>query len=697
MKFKLPKFLQRSARKSMVSGGSWSTIGSLSDNTFRDWIDPRYTYNGWVAKAISLRANAVASSHFDLFQRKKGGDEVIIKEHPLLTLLDDVNPYFTRNDLFQRLSAHLDLYGNEYWWIVRGSDKKPYEIYPLDPLRVMPIRDPDKYVIGYTYMQINGTPKTIPAKDIIHFKQFNPFDDIFGISSIEIAAGLILTDRYRNAWSKNYFKNSAMPDVIIEVPAELGPDQVAAIRQDWINEFSGTDRVGKPAVLHSGTKVNALQKSIADMQIVAQQNSSRDDILAMFGVPKVMLGLLENVNLANATTAEGIFRNWTIYPINMNIASTINEFLLPQFEGEQDYTTKSAVVYYMVPSKVVLSDKDTTERNKILFEDGIITKNEWRASEGLATVDEGDMYYEQPKDPVPQNQDTQPADNGDLSKTNDDLATFIRKRIKQSVRKDLTSLPKQQRMSPEKFEQTGSSLKAKQDAIENKYIDAMKDAVKGLLEQQVTRALHNVESPSKAFKALLNKKRELKATIDLMTPLIEAVLAERGEATMQEVNSPTAWDDNTEAVNAYIKNNTNKLASSMTDTTMEAIRSAVAEGFAAGEGIAGIKKRIQESKDLGDYRAETIALSETHRASAFAELEALKQSKLVISKIWFTAQDERVCPQCNAMNGVEVGIDEPFIAEADLDAMNIKNYEGDIQIAMLHPRCRCTIIPVLIQ
>ena len=721
MKFQWPKFFQKAALKSYeVFGGTWTTLGGASDDVKSERVRPTDVYKGWTAASILLKADSVAASNFELYQLKDSGDEILIREHDLLTLLNDVNPYFTRYWLFQRLSAHLDLYGNEYWWIVRGKDGKPFELFPLDPTLVMPVSDPKTYVSGYKYQQKDGGMVVFPAKDIVHFKDFNPFDDTLGMSTIDIAGDIILTDKYLNLWSKNYYKNSAMPDVVLEVPTELNEDQIARIRQDWIAQFSGVNRIGNVAVMHSGSKVTGLQKSLGDMQLVQQQNNYRDNILAMFRTPKSMLGLMEDVNLASARTTESTYQKRAVYPRNLNICSTINEFLIYQFESNQNENTKGTQRFVLRPKLEIVSDQENTNRNNMMYAQGIITKNEWRASEGKPPIDGGDTFINDK--PI----ETDNSAEEDDAILNEDTKSF-RGLIEQSIKgmklekKDVIDdviaaitekepaapemskrtqlmqrLPRQKRMTMADFEDIGTKLKAKQDESEDRNVGKLKSAVRGLLDDQVTRALKNVEAPKKALGPLLDRKKEIKTTIDLLTPILASIIKEEGNLALAEVGKEDDnWSNNLPSVRKYLKENTKKLAGSMTDTTIEAIRSAVADGLDAEEGIAEIKDRVMMAGNLGEARAQTIALTETHRASAFAELEAFKESGVVVSKVWKTAEDERTCEDCSMMDGVEVGLEEAFLTTSDLSEIGIDNYDGDVEVAMMHPNCRCTVIPVI--
>jgi len=76
------------------------------------------------------------------------------------------------------------------------------------------------------------------------------------------------------------------------------------------------------------------------------------------------------------------------------------------------------------------------------------------------------------------------------------------------------------------------------------------------------------------------------------------------------------------------------------------------------------------------------------------EIEAWEKSGIVTSKIWYTALDERVDPDCAALHGEEIPVKGVFLGVGGATATGkVNDYEPVIG-APLHPRCRCTLLPV---
>lgn len=69
---------------------------------------------------------------------------------------------------------------------------------------------------------------------------------------------------------------------------------------------------------------------------------------------------------------------------------------------------------------------------------------------------------------------------------------------------------------------------------------------------------------------------------------------------------------------------------------------------------------------------------------------------------WFTAQDDRVSDLCASLHGKTVGVQENFFNQGDKykypsgDGSATVTFDYDaVGAPPAHPRCRCTIIPVI--
>ena len=105
----------------------------------------------------------------------------------------------------------------------------------------------------------------------------------------------------------------------------------------------------------------------------------------------------------------------------------------------------------------------------------------------------------------------------------------------------------------------------------------------------------------------------------------------------------------------------------------------LAEGLAQGQAPATIARDLRDNvTKLTNTRAKVIARTEIIRAHAEGQLDAFEElgvKELGLLAEWSTAGDDRVCPQCDELEGV---------------VMTVKEARG---LLPRHPNCRCTWVP----
>lgn len=86
-------------------------------------------------------------------------------------------------------------------------------------------------------------------------------------------------------------------------------------------------------------------------------------------------------------------------------------------------------------------------------------------------------------------------------------------------------------------------------------------------------------------------------------------------------------------------------------------------------------------------RAGLAAVSAANRAYTDMQLSVYESiPNRIVEKVWITADDEKICPGCAALDGTVAGLDKEFPIPA-----GFKPYQ-DLQGPPLHVNCRCRII-----
>lgn len=305
-----------------------------------------------------------------------------VDDSPLAELLDHPNNFMSGVEFLEMTFLHLELTGNSFWAIIRGPNKTPVEMWPLMPNQMRIVPDETEFIKGYVYTA-NGQQIPFAPEDIIHHKYSNPSDLRWGMSTVQASARAIDTDSMAADYNRKFFYNSAQPDAVLYTDKYLDEKTWLRIKDQFQNMYGGTANAHKTAVLENGLKYQAMNPNQREMEFLKSREFNRDMILAMFGVPKSVLGMDASMSRANAETAEYVFAKGTIRPKMLRLTAGIQEKLAPQFD-------KRLVVSFADP---VPEDKDFKRQERKELANLVITVNEAREDMGLDPVAGGDKLY----------------------------------------------------------------------------------------------------------------------------------------------------------------------------------------------------------------------------------------------------------------------------------------------------------------
>jgi len=300
------------------------------------------TFSSYVYACITCRAENISKASVYLHKNSIASGRTELRRHPFLDLIHKPNKF---NQSFESLlyliSVSLDLFGNAYLLIERNSSI-PYSLYfmPFQNTRILLDKE-NRKIEGYEYREGNKI-FNIPASDVIHFLIPSPSNNITGKSLVSAFNFTLDIDYYQNLFQKMFYMNNASIGLILECPENLNDEQFERLETKINQKYSGVDNSGKPLILEGGLKASSYKPSVKDVEMLPARKMIRDEILAIMRVPKIILGILEDVNYAGSREAIRIFNDYTIRPFaKLCIESKFNIFLKENYQGdlyiEMDY------------------------------------------------------------------------------------------------------------------------------------------------------------------------------------------------------------------------------------------------------------------------------------------------------------------------------------------------------------------------
>jgi SPP1 gp7 family putative phage head morphogenesis protein len=141
---------------------------------------------------------------------------------------------------------------------------------------------------------------------------------------------------------------------------------------------------------------------------------------------------------------------------------------------------------------------------------------------------------------------------------------------------------------------------------------------------------------------------------------------------------------------------------SVTADAAPQVRDTLTKGLAEGVNPRELARRLtKEVRTLQRTRAEVLARTEVINSYSEATLDRYEragQSGVTVSGEFATADDDRVCPLCESIEGTEYAVSEMRTAtfEYDTDEREPDSLGGTYPVKPpVHPQCRCAILPVI--
>lgn len=624
-------------------------------------MDRKDMYQGIVYACIDLIAKRTSTINFALVAKQTGDesfvidqDDKIIESNEIVKILRNPNKLHTYSTFMYLFSSYFMTKGEVFLWPIPSlKGDKFVQLLFLDPdcVTIHPGGNNINPIKKYSYSS-GGFTRDFQPDEIRHVYWPNPYLPLRGISPITMARLDIESELSAKEWNSKFFKNGGSPSGIFKI-ATADRDTFKDAEQKIRDKYSGSDNAFKLFILNKDSDYTPITPSQRDMEFIEQMNMSEKRIHKIFKVPSIFLGATDDAKYANVWAAKRIFNEVVIEPILRQAFEHLNEILIPK----SDKTRLKLKYENPVPEDFEYSlkkqEQDRHDRDQSFK---YMTIDEHRELSGLSPLPGGegkvlfDRYVSQGR---PQPEPTKTLKKKDLSPAESmyDAREKYLPALEEKYRKKLSK----------HFDKLVSLIKS------GKSKKAVGD------DPLVSTLAKEIWPDTTEWQGLFT---------DIAFGFSEEAINEGAVRAVQMFNLPVEFSlKNTTAI-AWLNNRIRETSDDVAQTLYNRAREVIARNIDDKVvDISKIRKEVAATiLEERDWRVERIVRTEL--LTAYAEGSAVKYEEAKVERlIWFTAEDERVCPIC-AQNHNEIVLRGTMFASGN-------THEP------AHIQCRCTTAPAI--
>lgn len=651
-----------------------------------DIFNQTYEQTSWVRAVVGVICKAVTARGYTLVPSKSNPDPANAEK--LMEFFSNCNPNDTFLEILDDITRDEYVFGNAFLEVVYGPDGKPRELWNLDATTVRVKADEHGTITGYVQSPrlTAGSRVDFEPREVIHFKLGTKGATLYGLSPLVSLILPVTVDRFAQIYNRSFFVNGAKIRGAF-IMKDATPEQVERNREYLQAKAKNPDQAHSDLVLEGEIEYKQISINQKDMEFLELREFTRNEILAVYGVPPSKVSIIETGNIGAGTGEHQTqtFYEETILPFQMRVAEKITKHIIRDGFGIMDWSFQF--------NKRSIDEKDQAEIFNIYLQGGVFQPEEVRriVAPRMPEMEKrnGKSDLEILKGKLTRSQTIVQASKEMIAIEN----RFVRaledmfRKIKKGLSRRIPTIARE-RIIPKiqkadlvfetdlvRFNDVALKQVRFPDAL--KRLDDLEVILELIDEEGIASVLerYSLESAAKALK-LAKRRNKLRDIDDISLELEE-----------------------------QLRNNASTLAGHISGSVKDSVRQSLIEGFAANEPIQKLQARIESQLDSfatvnvrpvidvqgrvvrsGHTRevgrstaAELIARSEANRAYNEGNLDALDQAG-INSVVFLLSPD--ACPECRAVSDSIPG--EELGKTLDL---------GDARsILPIHPNCRCTFI-----
>jgi len=323
--------------------------------------------------AVSLYSDTISTLPVDSFIRVDGNRKPY---RPRPTWIDQPDVDLSRQAHYGQVVTSLLVNGNSYTRVFRDRNGDVVNLVVLDPLKVKVERS----ALGRKVFIVDGEPKPLTSKEVIHIIDLAVPGSLYGISRIDKLKDALGVATALQNFAARFFMQGSTTQGVIEFPGNLIPEQLKAIQEGFDSRHRGWRKSHKTGVLFGGATYKDTSVPNDQAQFLESRRFAVEEIARAFNIPLHMLGIPGTNTYAS---------------VEQNNLQWISHSLRPILEKiEWSYSQLLAGNAFIKFNFNALLRGDLQSRAtaySILLQQGASTINEVRKLEDLSPVDGGDV------------------------------------------------------------------------------------------------------------------------------------------------------------------------------------------------------------------------------------------------------------------------------------------------------------------
>jgi HK97 family phage portal protein len=320
-----------------------------------------------VNRAVNMIVDDVSEIPFRVDEKITGttGVKKNVRKSKVNILLNiEPNPFQDISSFKRNLIIDLLIDGNIFVYFDGAH------LYHLPADKVTIHSDEKQYVSHYTFE--NSVDYSVD--EIIHVKE-NSFNSIYrGVPRLKPAYRTMQLLGNMRAFQDNFFKNGAVPGLVLKSPNTLSEKIKERMLQAWTMRYNPTTGGRRPLILDGGLEVSTLTNiNFKELDFQTSITANEKIILEAMGIPPI---LLDGGNNANIRPNHRLYYLETILPIVKKLGCAMERYF--GFSLSEDVTDIPALQPEL---------RDQAAYYATLVNTGIISPNEARVALGKEPVD----------------------------------------------------------------------------------------------------------------------------------------------------------------------------------------------------------------------------------------------------------------------------------------------------------------------